>query len=91
MALVTVSANRHCRLFAGMRLSAALRQRFVELRALVNIWDPIGLIALGLPEDEYDCIVGPVLRLLESHKSRHEIASYLDCEMSEHFGLSSRS
>lgn len=45
-----------------MRLTAAgLKRRFAELRALVNEWDPIGLIEAGAPEDEFDCLVGPIL------------------------------
>jgi hypothetical protein len=72
-----------------MRLTAAaLKQRFAELRDLVNEWDPIGLIELGAPRDEYDCLVGPILRHLEANNSVHEIAAFLDRQMVDHFGVS---
>lgn len=62
------------------------RQRLRELRDLVNAWDPIGLIAAGAPEDEYECLVGPVLRLLEQGVSQEVIGSYVAGECRDHFG-----
>jgi len=71
-----------------MRLTAvALKRRFAELRDLINEWDPIGLIETGAPEDEYDCLVGPILRRLEAQNSVREIAVFLDHEIAEHFGV----
>src|SRR5436190_21775407 len=73
---------------ATMRITAAaLKRRFAELQDLVNEWDPIGLIQAGAPEDEYDCLVGPILRRLEDHTPVHEIAAFLDHEMVDHFGV----
>lgn len=63
------------------------RMRWRELRQLVNQWDPIGLISMGAPEDEYECVVGPVLRMLESSESPGAISSYLEAEFAEHFGM----
>jgi hypothetical protein len=63
------------------------RQQWRELRQLVNRWDPIGVTSLDGPEDEYDCLVGPVLRLLEGQAGAEAIAAYLAREVSEHFGL----
>ncbi len=37
-------------------------------------WDPIGC---GVPEDEYDSYLWPVLRLLDGGASREGIADYL--------------
>lgn len=37
-------------------------------------WDPIGC---GVPEDEYDSYLWPVLRLLQDGAAREEIADYL--------------
>jgi len=72
-----------------MRLTAAaLKQRYTELRDLVNEWDPIRLIEVGAPQDEYDCLVGPILRHLEAQDPVHAIAAFLDHEMVEHFGVS---
>ncbi len=30
-----------------------------EVRARIWAWDPAGLVEAGVPEDEYDCLVGP--------------------------------
>ena len=40
------------------------------------------------PRDEYDCLMGPLLTLLDSGASKEEIARYLRKEIDEHFGLS---
>lgn len=37
-------------------------------------WDPIGC---GVPEDEYDSYLWPVLRLLQDGASREVVADYL--------------
>ena len=39
------------------------------------------------PRDEYDCLVGPLLTLLDSEAQNREIARYLQKEITEHFGL----
>ena len=64
------------------------RERWRELRCLVNEWDPIGLISAGAPEDEYECVVGPVLRMLETSETPEAIGAYLQGEFAEHFGMS---
>ena len=64
-----------------------LRTRWRELRSLVNDWDPIGLISAGAPPDEYECVVGPLLRMLEESAPQKEIASYLSNEFADHFGV----
>lgn len=38
---------------------------FLRVRAVVNAVDPVGLIALGCPEDEYDPEVRDIVRLGE--------------------------
>jgi hypothetical protein len=70
-----------------MHLPASdLKRRFAELRDLVNEWDPIRLIEAGCPLDEYDCMVGPLLRRLEGHEALSSIAAYLEVEFRDHFG-----
>jgi len=65
------------------------RQRFSQLNALMCEWDPIGVMDdRNWPRDEYECLVGPVLTMLQSGASQTEIASYLQAEIVEHFGLS---
>ena len=63
------------------------RKRWNELRDLAFRWDPIGF-AKSLPRDEYDCVLGPLLSMLESGATVEEIDAYLKRELSEHFGLS---
>ena len=66
-----------------------LRQRSAELRALICEWDPIGVMDdPEWPREEYDCLVGPLLTLLQSSATEPEIGGYLREEIVEHFGLS---
>lgn len=64
------------------------RRRWRELRDAVNDWDPIGLIELGAPKDEYECLVGPLMRMLENENSPTEIGNYLKQHIPDHFGVS---
>lgn len=67
------------------------RRRWAELRALVCEWDPIGVMEdPDWPRDEYDGMLGPLLRLLESGASESDIACHLRTEITEHFGLSAQ-
>jgi hypothetical protein len=71
-----------------VRLSAQeLKRRYRELRDLVNEWDPQGLLNAGAPEDEYDRLVGPLLRRLEAKEAPEQVAVFLTSEMAEHFGM----
>jgi hypothetical protein len=72
-----------------MRLTKReLRQRSLELNALMCDWDPIGVMAdSSWPRDEYECLVGPLLTLLQSDATKAGIGDYLRKEVAEHFGL----
>ena len=61
------------------------RARRGELRDLALSWNPIGLA--GLPADEYDCVVDLLLQMLERRATEGEIASRLQAELRDHFGL----
>lgn len=63
------------------------RRRWREMTELVNAWDPIGLIEMGAPLDEYDCVVGDVMRALERKDSPEQIATFLTVHIAEHFGV----
>lgn len=66
-----------------------VRQRSSQLRALICEWDPIGVMDdPDWPRDEYDCLVGPLLTLLQSGATSAAIADHLRKELVEHFGLS---
>jgi hypothetical protein len=62
------------------------RQRYSELNALLCEWDPIG-VGPDVPTDEYECLAGPLMRMLESGATQAEITAYLRSELVEHFGL----
>ena len=73
-----------------MRLTRAeLQQRYAELREIINGWDPIGVVNTpDWPCDEYDCVVGPLMRHLENGDPPEVVAQYLSDEFTDHFGLS---
>ena len=67
------------------------RERWAQLRQIVNEWDPIGVMDdPGWPQDEYDCLVGPLMRMLEDHASPKKIVSVLQREIQDHFGLDTK-
>jgi hypothetical protein len=77
-----------------MRLTKAqLHERLELLRDLAFNEDPAGLfpIMAEAPRDEYDCLVGPLLSLLERGASEHEIAKFLESTLKDHFGVADTS
>ncbi len=71
-----------------MLTRSELRVRFRELRDLACAWDPIGVMDdPEWPRDEYDCLVGPVLRRLEAGDAVDAVAAFLEREVRDHFGL----
>ncbi|MHC3394402.1 hypothetical protein ACLQ2E_33820 [Streptomyces lavendulocolor] len=56
-----------------------------DLRSLLNEWDPIGVA--DDVQDEYDCMLAPLLQQLRSGAGRSEIAEFLRHELEDHFGL----
>jgi hypothetical protein len=65
-----------------------MRSRGRELRALLNGWDPISIVGDRRPDDEYDCLLWPLMRLLEGGATARDLMHYLEQELTEHFGLS---
>ncbi|MFD0139688.1 hypothetical protein ACFVIL_37985 [Streptomyces sp. NPDC127159] len=57
-----------------------------SLRMLLNEWDPIGVA--DLVQDEYDCLISPILSRLTRGAERAEMREFLWHELTEHFGLS---
>ncbi|MEU6315882.1 hypothetical protein [Streptomyces sp. NPDC047014] len=55
------------------------------LRQLLNAWDPVGVA--DSVEDEYDCMLAPLLGRLCRGAGQAEIDAYLRHELEEHFGL----
>ena len=58
-----------------------------QIEELLAVWDPLGLIAMGAPRNEYDCMTGPLASLLACNASEDEIVSWLQHEFPAHFGL----
>jgi len=67
------------------RLPEKLTEEQAFLRRLVNEWNPIGVE--GLPDDEYDCIVIPVLEQLHKGVGEGAITQYLETMIPDHFGI----
>jgi hypothetical protein len=57
----------------------------LNLRHLLNQWDPIGVAEIA--PDEYDCMLGPLLTRLGAGAGRSEISEFLWHELEDHFGL----
>ena len=67
------------------------RERWAQLQGIVNEWDPIGVMDdPNWSRDEYDCLVGPLMRLLENSASHVEIVNILRHEIQGHFGLDTK-
>lgn len=58
-----------------------------DLRHLLNEWDPIGVA--DDVQDEYDCMLAPLLGRLHSGASQAELGEFLRHELEDHFGLDS--
>ncbi|WP_149180432.1 hypothetical protein [Streptomyces sp. TRM49041] len=56
-----------------------------DLRHLLNEWDPIGVA--DLMQDEYDCMLAPLLGRLRGSAGQTEIGEFLRHELGDHFGL----
>ncbi|WP_371678096.1 hypothetical protein [Streptomyces sp. NBC_01276] len=56
------------------------------LRGLLNEWDPIGVA--DAVDDEYDCLLAPLLGRLCKGADRAEIEAFLRHELEDHFGIS---
>ncbi|MCX5533495.1 hypothetical protein OG785_23445 [Streptomyces sp. NBC_00006] len=56
-----------------------------DLRDLLNEWDPIGVAELV--QDEYDCMLTPILTRLKRGADRAELRDFLHHELTDHFGL----
>ncbi|MFF3773157.1 hypothetical protein [Streptomyces sp. NPDC002232] len=55
------------------------------LRHLLNEWDPIGVA--DDVQDEYDCMLAPLLQRLRGGSDQAEVGEFLRHELEDHFGL----
>lgn len=67
-------------------MSKAMKKRYSQdlnhIRILMNDWDPMGLIQMGAPEDEYDSYSAKVVSLLYSSNSNLELKENLEVYLS---------
>lgn len=67
------------------------RQAQRDVRALLLEWDPIGISGVDEAQDEYDCMIGPLLRLLFDRADQSRVLDWIRTERVSHFGLSAAS
>ena len=60
-----------------------------EMRRILMDWDPIGVKGEPGAADEYDCLIGPLMRRLAEGRAVADIHSWLAHELTNHFGLTS--
>jgi len=68
-------------------LKSKYKKDFAALTELVNAFDPCGLIKVGAPLDEYDCLTQQLLSYIYNKRTRQEIKELIIKEVDEHFGM----
>ena len=56
-------------------------------KALLNEWDPIGVVGIDEAQNEYDSYVPSIYKILISRNPKHELFDYLWWLETEHMGL----
>ena len=59
---------------------------FFEVRKILNEHDPVGLIAIGCPDDEYEPELGTILPRLRHAGSSKDVQEIIDQEFDKWFG-----
>ncbi|MED1780548.1 hypothetical protein P4V43_01770 [Brevibacillus fortis] len=64
------------------RLKQQYLHELSHIKKLMNEWDPMGLIQMGAPEDEYNSYSAKVLIIIQTSKNniqaKNNLESYLD-------------
>lgn len=55
------------------------------IRSLLLEWDAIG--GRVVPDDEYDCMIWPLYKLIRQRSSNEEVAEWVGDQRRDHFGL----
>jgi hypothetical protein len=58
----------------------------ILVKEVIDKWDPIGLLGLGCPDDEYDPEIADIVRLLINIKSVNELAEGINEVFIKWFG-----
>jgi hypothetical protein len=48
--------------------------KYISVKEVIDEWDPIGLLSMRCPDDEYDPEIRDIVRLLSDIKSVDELA-----------------
>lgn len=67
------------------------RQAQRHVRRLLMEWDPIGVAGVDEAQDEYDCMVSPLLHLLFDGADQSALLGWIRTRRVDHFGLSAGS
>lgn len=81
--------HRHPASVAGIMgpVRHPVRRQMDELRQMLNEWDFIGVGDLSAHDDEYDCLIGPLLTRLAAGGTAGDLTAYLQHELHDHFGM----
>ncbi|WP_182914826.1 hypothetical protein [Paenibacillus thiaminolyticus] len=66
---------------------ACSRLFYPHIKEAVDLWDPIGLLSLGAPSDEYDSLSLYITLLYAKRPDPDGMATQLERHMEEQFGL----
>ena len=69
-----------------LKLTKEYKEVFLKIRELINEVDPIGLIALSAPEDEYDLEIGDIIIKLKSCSDESEVTEMVFDVFKKWFG-----
>jgi len=58
-----------------------------ELRARLLAWDPIGNAGNFDAQDEYDCLISPLMHRLSNQEAEVDVGDWLLAEVRDHFGM----
>jgi hypothetical protein len=56
-----------------------------QLRSILNEWDPVGVA--DVVSDEYECLIDPLIRLMNEDLNREAVANFLISQLVTHFEL----
>jgi len=59
-----------------------------QLRTRLLAWDPIGVHDAPEAQDEYDCLISPLMHKLHDEVPETAIGDWLMHEITDHFGMS---
>jgi hypothetical protein len=61
-------------------------EKYMFVKEVIDEWDPIGLLSLGCPDDEYDPEIKDIVKLVSQIKSIDEIAVGIQEVFNKWFG-----